>query len=282
MGTLIVITRAIFFALTFACVTSTLFSASIGTQWEGLAHVVAGRLESYAKTHGGQMPGTLDELYTGIDEALLKEQLGGPVSSKILYYGSKGQNIAVGSDKILALLAFPINEDRRAEVGRYLIYRTPDGRVGSRWESDNIIRSAMAKVNLTVPEAPTYQEKPIKPLYPEYAMRLIEDAVKHGIPMEKAVKIVEKHIDDVVNRRAKQAKTWAEITASPTPDNSTPIPDRTVPDITSQATPGAQASHAPGAPATEKPQTSSVIALTAGILLLLAVVVGFIVYRRKS
>ncbi len=217
---------------------SVVFAASIGTQWEGLAHTIAGKIESYAKAHGGQLPSTLQGLYTGIDAALLEDQLRGPLSSKIVYFEEQKPQLEQDGEELLAVVAFPISEDRRPEVGRYVIYRDRAGKIGSRWESEKVIQTSVAKTNLFLPFASTYQEKPIKPLYPEYGMRLIDDARKHGVSVEQALKAVEKHIVGVTNRGEKQATTWAELVAAATPS----------PASRAEATPGAATPTALAAP----------------------------------
>lgn len=248
MATLRRSVRLLLCCLLVVCSAGAVIAASIGTQWEGLTHTIAGKLESYANAHDGKMPSTLDELYTGIDAALLEEQLGGPPSSKVIYFGDQKPQLKQNNEELLAVVAFPISEDRRAEVGRYIIYRNQGSKIGSRWESEKVIQVAATRANAVLPFASTYQEKPIKPLYPEYGMRLVEDAVKHGVPIEQAVKAVERHVDDVNSRRAKAASTWAEIAAAvtgaatpaiETPARATPAPVATPVASPSPASPAA-------------------------------------------
>ncbi len=250
-------------------------AASIGTQWEGLAHTIAGKVESFARANGGQLPPALDMLYTGVDAALLEEQIGGPISSKMIYFGEQRPQLETAGEELLAVFAFPINEDRRTEVGRYVIYRNGDGKIGSRWELEKVIQASVAKANVTLPFALTYKEKPIKPLYPEYGMHLLDDARNHGVPIEQAVEILEKHIDDVTNRRVKKATTWLDITAAAT---ANPEPDPTSPlSVTTRTTPETLSTLRPVVASEQRVSTSPLLWLF-GILAL--TVCGLLVWKR--
>ena len=277
------ILRALSCCLLILCGRDVLVAASIGTQWEGLAHTVAGKLESYAKTHDGKLPSTIDELYSGVDAALLQDQLRGSLSSKIVYFSEQKPQLEQSGEELLAVIAFPISEDRRPDAGRYTIYRNQAGKIGSRWESEKPIQAAISKANLSLPFAETYQEKPIKPLYPEYGMRLVEDAVKHGVPIEQAVKAVEKHADEVSNRRAKPTTTWAEVATATTaadapptataPSPATPVPSATPAASPQPATPVAQT------PAAQVEQRGPLWPWVFGIFVLL-VIVAFALKHR--
>lgn len=274
----------LFFAFSFGggSVTATV----ITTQWGGLIGTVSGSIEYYANTHNGELPPDLDSLYTGSIKATLEEQLGGPISSKITYLRDSHPKLdskdrLKDGVEVLALIAFPISEDRRAALGRYIVYRRPNGQIGSFWEEEESIQASLRKANVVLPVAPIYHERPLKAPYPEHGMRLVEDAVKQGVPIEQALKVVEKHVDDVANRRAKQATTWAELVAATpsapvtAPERSTPAPLST-PQASQVTTPAS--TPAQTFPASTERRTP-VWPWVVGIVLLL-VIVSFVVKLR--
>ena len=201
-------------------------AATISTHLESEAQALVGALSGFAQTHAGELPSSWDELKNGIDFDRLKMRIGDLIEKRTLLLPKDSVVPLDGprGAKLIAMTAFPIHEDRTEGNGRYIVYRTENGQFVARWEHEDAIQKALAKANVSVPQAAVYEEKPIKPLYPEYRIRLVEDAVKHGVPIEQAVKAVEKHIDDVSNRRAKEATTWAEIADSAIYSSTTPVP----------------------------------------------------------
>lgn len=247
-------------------------ATTISTQWGGLTESIAGAIESYASTHAGDLPPDIDSLFAGSTKALLEEQLRGPISSKVHYFAGNLPSLNDGKTLLLATIGFPIEEDRRNSVGRYIVFKAPDGRIRSRWEAETEIQAAVARANLVIPHAAIYREKPLKVLDPDYGARLIEQAVlKHGVPIEQAVKTVEKHVDDVSNRRAKEVTTWAQIASAVRPAETTPEPS------TPDQTPKPNASPLPSTPVAQTPavtaeHTALVWPWLVGILAILVVV----------
>lgn len=260
---------------------SNVFGSVISTRWEGLVSNVASALQSYSSRHDGSLPDDVNSLFTGIEGEILKEELGGNISTKIIYFKNNAPPLD-GSDgaKLIGMIAFPINEDRRKAEGRYIIYRKKDGTISSQWAGETIVQSSVAKANIEVPEAPTYQERPLKPLDPDYAARLVEDAVKqYGMSAREATDKVNKHVVAVMNGQAKAAKTWAEVVTNQppaTPRTTTPL-ETTMP----QSTPRPAASALPKATVETKSPTSFPIVPVA-ILALAIIGVIVVLLRRKS
>lgn len=133
--------------ITFFMMVSCLNANTLSTQWGGLADTIAIKLESYAAKNKGELPPNLDDLFTGSIRASIEEQLGGPVSSKLTYY--KNQMLRLkGNEQLqmIAILAFPIEEDRRTALERYVVYRKPNGKMEACWQDDNAIRESLAEV----------------------------------------------------------------------------------------------------------------------------------------
>ncbi len=257
-------------------------AASIGTQWEGLAHSIAGKIDSYVKTHGDTLPPDLAALYTDGEMALLEEQLRGPLSSKVQYFGSNALTLSNDGQKLLAVLTFPIIEDRRDGPGRYVIYASAKGKIGSRWETEEVIQQSAKSAGLPVSTGPVFQERPLKVLYPEYGIRLVEEAVKSGVPADKAADIVQRHIDEVNQRRANEVATWSEL-LGPTEKQSDQMP---VPPLASETQTKPTPVQTPTPTPTEATQTSPASpGFPIGrVAIVGAVILGIVIYilRRKS
>ncbi len=196
-------------------------ATTLSTQWEALSESVAASLNSYMKSHNGELPPDLNSLYSDYQKALLEEQLKGPIMAKIIYFRENRPALEGASNtELIAITSFPIKEDRRNELGRYIIYKEPNGEMRSKWLSEQTIQISAKKADIHLPSAHIYSEKPLKPLNPDYANKLVEDAVvKHGFSLEEATRLVEQHVADVLNGRAKEVKSWEEIITyqSPTP-----------------------------------------------------------------
>jgi hypothetical protein len=223
--------------LTATCLVS---ATSISTQLSSVAEGIADRFNEFAGDHGGMSPKSWDDLRPYIDFDRLYINLGGPIETKMLLLADVHPTIA-GSDpgELAALTAFPINEDRRKGVGRYVVYRRGNGKFAARWEAETTIQQALSDAKVAVPPSAVYQEQPLLPLDPVYGIMLIQDAVKHGVPIEQAAEAVENHVRQISKRRSKPVKTWAELVALVTPPNAaatTPVGSPVQPFAT--ATPG--------------------------------------------
>jgi hypothetical protein len=267
--TLVAIASSAFYAMSDAA------ASSINTYWEGLAHNISLAIESYSERNNGALPPNLDGLFTGANAALLEEELGGPISTKVIYLKENLPKLDDTKSSVVAVIAFPINEDRRKGVGRYIVYKNENGKIGSRWESEDVLQTSLARANIALPAASTYTERPLKPLSPEYSVKLIDDAVGRGVSMQEAVAAVEKHVNDVVDGRVKEAKTWAEVVSDQAP--ATPTHD-TLPTSTPRQAPSASVHEAAHV---ESPSPSLPIIL---VSILVVVIVGVIVFmmRRKT
>lgn len=262
------------------CISRPCMGSTISTHLELEARALAGALATYAETHQGHLPHSWDELKNGIDFDRLTMRIGSLIDSRTILL-PPDSTVTVDRMQgavIVAMTAFPIHEDRTEGNGRYIVYRQENGRFAARWESEQTIQKALAAANVSVPPAAVYQERLLKPLNPEYGMKLIEDAIKHGVPAEEAAKAVEKHVDDVSNRRAKPATTWAEVAAAATAADVTPTPTAPLPPAIATAspqpaTPVAQTS----APVVER--NSRVWPWLAGIVALVAII-AFALKRR--
>lgn len=187
------------------------------TKLAAIAEGVANCMEAFAKEHNGKAPTTWSELNAYIDLDRVAINLGGSLESQMLLVWSNHPKLpGAGELELVAVTSFPINEDRRTAVGRYVVYRKSDGRFFSRWESEDTIRASLSKVDTQIPTAAIFKEKPLKALSVEYSIKLIEEAVKQGVPVEKAAEVVEKHVSDVANGHRSPANSWDEIASQTT------------------------------------------------------------------
>ena len=227
------LSRTIWILLALSCVTArTLEASTVSTRLNSVANGLADRISGYATKHNGNAPKSWDDLKPFVDFERAEINLGASFQSTMtLFSGVYPALEGAAGDRIVAITAFPIDEDRRNGIGRYIVYQQTNGDFGARWESEQTIQKALVTARVSIEPAAVYHERLIKPLYPEYGMKLVEDAVKHGVPMEEAAKMIEKHIDDVSNRSAKPATTWAEVAGTaatnqtaPASAQATPVP----------------------------------------------------------
>jgi hypothetical protein len=257
-------------------------AASIGTQWEGLAHSIAGKIDSYVKTHDDTLPPNLAALFSDGEMALLEEQLRGPLSSKVQYFGSNSPTLSNDGQKLLAVVSFPIIEDRREGAGRYVIYASAKGKIGSRWETEEVIQQSAKSAGLPVSTGPVFEERPLKVLYPEYGIRLIEEAVKSGVPAEKAADIVQRHIDEVNQRRANEVATWSDLLGqAEKQSNPMPVPPLAA-ETQTKPTPVHNQTPTPTASAKSKPEPSGVPVVPVTIIAVVIAGILLFILRRKS
>lgn len=258
-------------------------ATSISTFVGTTADALASGLDAFARDHNGASITIWSELAGYVDIPRIERGLKAPLDQTMLIVSKWDARLnTLAESKIFAVTSFPIHEDRRNSIGRYIIYRRTDGRFKSGWESEDIIQAALADRGGSISASPVFEERPLKQLYPEYTARLVEDAVKHGIPIEQAMKVVEKHIEDVSSRQAKPATTWAEIAAAasagPTSTSSVPATPTPVQSPTQAASPrvASPIAQAPAAPVEER---APVWPWVVGILALV-VIVAFALKRR--
>lgn len=87
-------------------------------------------LESYSNDNNGNLPDDIGSLSSYVNIGTL-EKLG------VDYYG---EPIKIKGGMLYATTRKPIVEDRRDEVGRYVVYVTDNGKIMSDWESEGILR----------------------------------------------------------------------------------------------------------------------------------------------
>lgn len=202
-----------------------LLATSISTLDSGLAAGMAARINEYAADHGGVPPRTWDDLRPYVDFGRLEINIGGKLETRMILFGEV-KPLVDGAVKtnIVAMTAFPIEEDRRESIGRYIVYQDKSLRFVARWESEEMIQAALLNSNLEMVSPPVYRERLFKPLYPEYGMRLFQDAMSQGVSIEHASATIERHVNDVSNRRKPAVETWAELVKQgASPDQTHPM-----------------------------------------------------------
>jgi hypothetical protein len=260
-----------FLALMVAAATASI----INTESSSLGQGVADRIAEYAADNGGRLPEDWNDLGGYIDFDRLKANLrGAAIDQKIKLFSGNGPFIeGAESGRLVAMTAFPIHEDRRSSIGRYIVFQKADGSIGFRWESEEIIQRAVVKAGASVPVTAVHEEDLFKPLEFEYGARLLKDAMAQGVSADEAQAVLAKHIDDVSKRRVRPAITWAEVL------HPVPLP----------VTPASALSPPPDqriSPATKRSEVDMLIShrwriIWGSILGLIAVTIGWMFVRRR-
>jgi hypothetical protein len=115
---------------------ASVFATTISTRWGALANSLSVAIEDYADEHNGSLPEDIDKLLGPSPRAQLEYELKGPLSSKVLYFREGLPRLPSADDVLIAVIAFPIEEDRRPGLGRHIVFRRKDGKIRSRWESE--------------------------------------------------------------------------------------------------------------------------------------------------
>ncbi len=200
--------------LTLYCFCGSIRSDSAVTLRDALTSTFRSALQHYAQQRNGQLPSTINDPEIIHDMGKYSD-LFNPLSDHIIYFFSARptwrESGMIAEGEIIAMSAYPIHEDRRSALGRYIELRLANGSFDSSWGDESKIQAALTKAGISVPTAPVFQEKPLLPASLEYATTLLEDALAHGVSRAEAGKVIDKHIEDALAGKAKTAKTWAEI-----------------------------------------------------------------------
>lgn len=152
------------------------------TQREITARAVAVCSEVYAEDHEGRMPLSWDDLAPYYDAESVSRNSKASVETLMLMVGKNHPQIGKSpSLALVAISAYPIDDDRHPTLGRYIVYQRQDGRFFSRWESEATLQAALAQVNTQIPEAAVYHEKSLKYSDPGYVVPWVNWAVIGGL-----------------------------------------------------------------------------------------------------
>ncbi len=148
------------------------------TQRGILARAVAVCSEAYAEDHEGRMPLSWEDIALYYESESDRKDSKAPAVSLMLMVGKNHPQIGKPHPvDLVAISAFPIDDDRHPTLGRYIVYQRPDGRFFSRWESEATLQAALAQVNTPIPEAAVYHEKSLKYSDTDYVVQWVNWAV---------------------------------------------------------------------------------------------------------
>jgi hypothetical protein len=143
-------TLLIIIALVHMCAAS-VHATSISTQSQMWSENLTSALAGYAKEHNGRLPDDLHQLSSYIDIERFEEfHLKAPINERFTLI-KVTVSLASPKGNIVALINHPILEERRNEVGRYVILRKQSGEIYCRWENENDIKAAFVKAGIKLP-----------------------------------------------------------------------------------------------------------------------------------
>lgn len=183
---------------------------SVQTRLQSLAQNTARLLDDYAAGHEGQIPGQWDQFGNYVDKERLMRGLKGALESHLLLLNNRARPRIAGV-LIIALSAYPIAEDRRSSVGRYVVAQKADGHIFAGWEREDVLQKALSEAGVRIPETSIYSEQPLKVLDSSYQEKLLDEAYKKGVSMQRAAEVLKKHVADVRAHRTGYASSWDEI-----------------------------------------------------------------------
>jgi hypothetical protein len=192
-------------------------ATSLRNEWSDLFSSLRDCLKDYSADHGGQLPKSLPSFPAGIEYAKKNSE---PIETKVVYFPESPPTIYSPTEVgLIAMTSFLVRTSNSAinpNIGRYILTQDRIGEFGLHWEKEEKIQAALAKANLSFPPSgPIYEEKETPD--PLFGIRLLQDALDHGVSQEVAGPIIEAHFQEVQAGRAKKATTWAEIANNPPP-----------------------------------------------------------------
>lgn len=243
-----------------------------------IASGVADRLNEYAAEHNGAVPRTWEDLAPYLDIERLERNIGGPLAKKMLLLAEVHPSLpGVQPGQLVAMTAFPIEEDRRGALGRYVVYRRSDNRkFSARWETEVAIQSSFFSANLAIPAGAVFREKPMLQFDPSYGYNLIQDGLKHGVPLEQVVGAVENHISKVTRGESKPTAKWSDINVSSDLGTSPATQFSSVQQVQDQHSPGI-----PNAANSLETHEGNTVIVISGILAILITGCAVLYLRRK-
>jgi hypothetical protein len=136
-------------------VASSNFASSIVTPASAAMNVLGCALEFYEKKHGGQLPASLVVLDPYLIDSVVRQLGGGSIDDAVmLVTGANVQMVTPNKNEIfkggtiLAVTARPIDEEGRPSLGRYVIWKTSEGRFRTSWLLEKIVAAQFANAGL--------------------------------------------------------------------------------------------------------------------------------------
>lgn len=131
------------------------FASSIATPASAAMGVLGGALEFYEKEHDGQIPTSLEVLDSYLIDSVVERLGGGSIEDAVMFVnGANVQMVTPNKNEIfkggtiLAVAARPIDEEGRPSLGRYVIWKTSEGRFRTSWLPEKIAAALLANAGL--------------------------------------------------------------------------------------------------------------------------------------
>lgn len=228
-------------------------------------------LESYARDHDNQLPTSWGELGDYIDVFLVEKALGTSLDNRFVLMPDAEVQMASGelsgsqTGRVVAITRSQINEDRRQESGRYVIWVDGEGQIQSNWSGESVIGPSFAAAGIALPQGEYLPEEKLLEVSPNYQLRKYAEA-HFADPDNPTAEEIERAKQDFIRMRDRSSATASQA-AQP---------------ITTQ--PSSSQQPMPVAPALdESAQSPSPLLWVIGIVSVLAVgILGLIGYRFWS
>ena len=173
MKSIILITMLAFIQMNGYVIASSVFTPASSAS-SGLATAI----NNYQKDNQGRMPqkwSDLDGKYISLE--VVERELGGSIDQRFILLSSTtiemispGKNEIFNGGTILAVSS-PITEDRRSEgLGRYVIWKTTDGKVRSSWLYEEAVKKQFAEANSKLPDGPVQVQPDVLDASPNYVI----------------------------------------------------------------------------------------------------------------
>jgi len=186
-------------------------AAVLSTEFDVAAERFTNLIRAYAKDNNGAYPTAVGQIKR------YETDVGGRASVQVEFaLVGQVQPFLVGSSerRLVAYMTSPVNDDRKPEIGRYIVYRLKTGEFYYKWEPDKKIKVMLASINTTLPEGAALSIGPLRHRYPEYSIKLIEAGVAQGMDQSEATDLVRKHVENIDSGKETPVDSWQQLTDS--------------------------------------------------------------------
>jgi hypothetical protein len=156
-----------------------------------------------------------------------KQLGGGPLDESVMLVDRHGiemvtpnKNERFTGGEILAVTASVVGEDRREEEGRYVIWKTPEGRFRTSWLNESVVEMQFAKAGVSLPTEAFLQQPSTLDASPDYMMRkYAQENFKD--PKNPTIEEVEKMKADLAERFSDKLQSTPTPAVTPITHSST-------------------------------------------------------------
>ena len=137
-------------------------AATVSTPASRITSGVAFALTRIQEQHGQKKSVEIQDLGAFLNLDRMNEEAQGSLESRITLFGDRGP--VQGQELILAITSDQISEDRRASIGRYVVWGKGDA-IDVRWESEETVSAIFAQSKIALPNKGVWKQPDTRAIY---------------------------------------------------------------------------------------------------------------------